>query len=148
MEFNVDDFNTEEIAKVNELINSIKKEKESQKKWWIVATYNMFENPNEYNQLGNCYHVEEQKESYSKSNPPLKTNFLSKESAEKWLKNYLNEEKIFNTAINEIENLTCNLGYIVNKLRKHNMISEDDWNECFDLFNNCKKYGVLAEVTK
>ena len=87
MEFDTTDFNEEEIAKVNELINSIRKEKEPKKKWWIMPTFDVFDYDNP--RIIKGYVVEEQKESYSKSRPPLKSNFNSEEEAKKWLKNYL-----------------------------------------------------------
>ena len=150
MEFDTTNFNAEEIAKVNELIDSIKKEKEkeSKKKWWIVPTNTPLFNNDEYQRFGSCYYVAEQKESYPKCCPPLKSDFNSKEEAEEWLKNYLNEEKLFNSAIENIDNLACNLGIIRNKLKNHYMISDDDWTECFKMFNESRINGELAEVTK
>ena len=70
MEFDTTNFNEEEIAKVNELINSIKKEKES-KKWWIMPKYTPFNDNYNYQQFGSCYYVTEQEDGYSKSCPPL-----------------------------------------------------------------------------
>lgn len=63
--------------------------KEKQEKWWIVPTYSPFTNMELFNEFGFCYEVEPQKDSYSKSCPPLKSDFNSKEEAEKWLKEYL-----------------------------------------------------------
>lgn len=146
MEFDTTDFNEEEIAKVNELINSIKKEKESNKKWWIRPKYNIFSN-GEF-QFNTSYIVEEQKDSYSKSRPPLKSDFNSKEEAEEWLKNYLEEESHFKSAKDDIDNLVCNLSHVVEKLQKHEYITEDDWTKCFELYNESKVYGALFKVTK
>ena len=146
MEFDTTDFNEEEIAKVNELINSIKKEKESNKKWWIMPNFDFYE---QYNpSIGLNYFVEEQKEHYSKNRPPLKIDFDSKEKAEEWLKNYLKEEQLFDSAIMEIDNLGSNLSMIKDKLKQHKMVSEDDWTECFRMFDESRINGELAEVTK
>ena len=41
--------------------------------------------------IGLNYFVEPQKDSYSRSRPPLKSDFESKEAADKWLKEYLKE---------------------------------------------------------
>ena len=145
MEFDTTDFNAEEIAKVNKLIESIKKEK-SNTKWWIMPNFNFDE---EYTpSIGHNYFVEEQKDLYSRSRPPLKSDFNSKEEAEKWLKNYLKEENLFRSAITELGNLVCNLGIIKDKLNNHKLIYEDDWDNCFRRFNESRENGELAEVTK
>jgi hypothetical protein len=146
MELDVDDFSSDELAEVNALIDSIKKEHTKNTKWWIMPNFDCFEQYN--SSIGLNYFVEEQKDSYSKSRPPLKSDFNSKEEAERWLKNYLNEEKLFNSAIMEIDNLGSNLSMIKDKLKQHKMISEDDWTECFKMFVKSKKFGELAEVTK
>ena len=73
----------------------------------------------------NCF-IEEQKDSYSKSRPPLKSDFNSEE-AELWLKDYLEKENIFKLAKDDIYNLVCNLDYVVEKLQKHEFITRDDW---------------------
>ena len=145
MEFDTTNFTEEEIGKVNELINSIKKEKETQKKWWIMPNFNCFE---QYNpSIGLNYFIEEQKDSYSKSRPPLKSNFNSKEEAEEWLKNYLKEERLFKSAQDELDNFVCNLGHIREKLHKHEYITNDDWENCFQLFNESTVKGDLNKVT-
>ena len=146
MELDVDDFSSDELAEVNALIDSIKKEHAKNTKWWIMPNFDWYEQFN--SSIGLNYFVEEQKDSYSKNRPPLKSNFNSKEEAERWLKNYLNEEKLFNSAIMEIDNLGSNLSMIKDKLKQHKMISEDDWTECFRMFNESRINGELAEVTK
>ena len=146
MEFDTTNFNEEDIAKVNDLINSIKKEKEPKKKWWIMPTFDAFDYDNPRTIKG--YVVEEQKEHYSKNRPPLKIDFDSKEEAEKWLNNYLKEEQLFDSAIMQIDNLRSNLSMIKDKLEQHKMVSEDDWSECFRMFNESRINGELAEVTK
>lgn len=65
------------------------KQEEKQEKWWIVPTYSPFTNMGLFNKFGYCYKVEPQKDSYLRSFPPLKSDFNSKEEAEKWLKEYL-----------------------------------------------------------
>lgn len=115
-------------------------------KWWIMPNFDWDEQFN--SSIGLNYFIEEQKDSYSRSRPPLKSDFNSKEEAERWLKNYLNEEKLFDSAIVEIDNLGSNLSMIKDKLKQHKMISEDDWTECFRMFNESKINGELAEVTK
>ena len=145
MEFDTTNFTEEEIGKVNELINSIKKEKETQKKWWIMPNFDCFE---QYNpSIGLNYFVEEQKDSYSRIRPPLKSDFNSKEEAEEWLKNYLEEEKIFKSAQNDIDNLYRNLNDIYAKLLRHEYITNDDWKNCFRLFNESRLNGDLNKVT-
>lgn len=148
MEFDTTDFNEEEIAKVNELINSIKKEKESNIKWWIMPKYTPFNDNYNYQQFGSCYYVAEQEDVYSKSCPPLKSNFNSKEEAEKWLKNYLEEESLFKSAKDDVDNLVCNFGHVVEKLQKHEYITNDDWRDCFRMFNESRLGGALFKVTK
>ena len=148
MEFDTTNFTEEEIGKVNELINSIKKEKETQKKWWIMPNFDIFEQFNINNpSIGLNYFIEEQKDSYSRSRPPLKSDFNSKEEAEEWLKNYLKEEEIFKFAQDELDNLVLNLGLIRNKLQKHEYITKDDWENCFRLFNESRLNGDLNKVT-
>ena len=144
MEFDTTNFNAEEIAKVNELIDSIKKEKESKKKWWIIPLFDMFME----DIIPNKYIVEEQKELYSRSKPPLKSDFNSKEEAEEWLKHYLDDEVIFKSAKDDISNLIFNLNRIQDKLNIHEQISFDDWHKCFELFNESKEFGALKKVTE
>ena len=70
-------------------------------KWWIMPNFDFFEqfNPS----IGLNYFVEEQKESYSRSRPPLKSNFNSKEEAEEWLKDYLLKHGDFQKAAKRFE---------------------------------------------
>ena len=79
--YNLESFTDEERERVEALINQIEEEKKNKKKWWIVPKYNLFTN------IDKSYIVEEQKDSYSRSRPPLTSDFNSKEEAEKWLKN-------------------------------------------------------------
>lgn len=148
MELDVDDFSSDELAKVNKLINFIKKNKKS-KKWWIIPKYTPFDyNSYDYQEFGPCYYVTEQEDIYSKNCPPLKSGFNSKEEAEEWLKDYLRKESTFKVAIDDVDNLVCNLGHIVEKLQKREMISEDCWEVCFNIFNQSKEMGALRKVTE
>lgn len=145
MEFDTSNLNDEDITKISDFIYSLKKEKETQNKWWIMPNFDVFEKYNP--SIGLNYFVEEQKDSYSRSRPPLKSDFNSKEEAEEWLKNYLKEEKLFKSAQDELDNLVCNLGFIRNKLQKHKYITNDDWENCFRLFNESTVKGDLNKVT-
>ena len=143
--YNLESFTDEERERVEALINQIEEEKKNKKKWWIMPNFDFFE---QYNpSIGLNYFIEEQKDSYSRSRPPLKSDFNSKEEAEKWLKNYLKEEELFNSAKNEIDNLNCNLGLIYDKLQKHECIKQEDWFNCFKLFNESRLNGVLSKLT-
>lgn len=144
--YNLESFTDEERERVEALINQIEEEKKNKKKWWIVPKYNLFSN--EESQFGKSYIVEEQKDSYSRSRPPLKSDFNSKEEAEEWLKNYLEEESLFKSAKDEIDNLNCNLSLIYDKLQKHEFVTRDDWCNCFRLFDNSLGNGALSKVTK
>ena len=141
--YNLESFTDEERERVEALINQIEEEKKNKKKWWIMPKYNLFSN--EESQFGKSYIVEEQKDSYSRSRPPLKSDFNSKEEAEKWLKDYLEKERIFNSAKDDINNLVCNLGHIIEKLQKHDYVTRDDWDNCFKLFDQS---GAVYKVTK
>lgn len=143
--YNLESFTDEERERVEALIKQIEEEKKNKKKWWIVPNFDIFE---QYNPSIINYFIEEQKDSYSRSRPPLKSDFNSKEEAEKWLKNYLEEESLFKSAKDDIDNLVCNLGHIVEKFQNHEFVTEDDWTKCFRLYNESKIYGVLRKVTK
>ena len=145
--YNLSSFTDEERERVEALINQIEEEKKNKKKWWIIPNFDIFEQFNNPSIKVN-YFIEEQKDSYSRSRPPLKSDFNSKEEAEKWLKNYLEEESLFESAKNDVDNLVCNLGHIVEKFQKHEYITEDDWTKCFELYNESKIYGALFKVTK
>lgn len=117
-----------------------------QEKWWIIPKYAVFSQ--EVQEFGQYYIVEPQKDSYSRSRPPLKSDFNSKEEAEEWLNNYLEEESFFKSAKDDVDNLVCNLGHIVEKLQKHEYITEDYWTKCFELYNESRIHGALLKVTK
>ena len=143
--YNLESFTDEERDRVEALINQIEEEKKNKKKWWIVPNYNVFSEVQEY---GQSYTVEPQEDFYSRSRPPLKSDFNSKEEAEEWLKNYLEEESLFKSAKDEIDNLNCNLSLIYDKLQKHEFVTRDDWCNCFRLFDNSLGNGALSKVTK
>lgn len=146
--YNLESFTDEERQRVEDLINQIEEEKKVQK-WWIMPKYSCFSNNMDlYEKFGPCYQVEPQKDSYSRSRPPLKSDFESKEAAEKWLKYYLEQEEIFKSAINDIDNLVCNLGHIRVHLKEHECIGKEDWKACFELFDESLNNGVLHHVTK
>lgn len=145
--YNLESFTDEERERVEALIKQIEEEKKNKKKWWIVPNFDIFEQFNNPSIKVN-YFIEEQKDSYSKSRPPLKSDFNSKEEAEKWLKNYLEEESLFESAKDDIDNLVVNLGHIVEKLQKHEFITRDDWSNCFNLYNESRMEGALHKVTK
>lgn len=144
--YNLTSFTDEERERVEALINQIDEEKKNKKKWWIMPKYSLFSN--EESQFDKSYVVEEQENSYSRNRPPLKSNFNSKEEAEEWLKNYLEEENLFKPAEYDIDNLVYNLGHIVEKLQNHEYIIEDDWIKCFRLYNESRIDGALSKVTK
>jgi len=146
MNYNLESFTDEERERVEALINQIKEEKKNKKKWWIMPNFDIFERYNPSIKLN--YFIEEQKDSYSKSRPPLKSGFNSKEEAEAWLNNYLEEESLFKSAKDDIDNLVCNLGHIAERFQKHEYITADDWTKCFELFNESRIYGALFKVTR
>ena len=73
--YNLESFTDEERERVEALINQIEKEKKAQK-WWIMPKYAIFSE--EVQEFGQSYTVEPQKDSYSRSRPPLKSDFNSK----------------------------------------------------------------------
>lgn len=88
MEFDTSDLNDEDIDKINDFILSLKKEKKPTK-WWIMPNFDIFSKEYYNDDLKVNYYIEEQKDSYSKSRPPLKSDFDSKEEAEEWLDKYI-----------------------------------------------------------
>ena len=143
--YNLESFTDEERERVEALINQIKEEKKNKKKWWIMPNFDIFEKYNP--SIGLNYFIEEQKDFYGKNRPPLKSDFNSKEEAEKWLKDYLEKESFFKSAKDDIDNFMLNLAHIVEKLSYHEYITEDDWTKCFRLFNESRVHGALFEVT-
>ena len=144
--YNLESFTDEERERVEALINQIEEEKKNKKKWWIIPNFDIFEKYNP--SIGLNYFVEEQKDSYSRSRPPLKCDFNSKEEAEEWLKHYLEQEEIFKSATDDIDNLCINLNDIREKLLRHEYIGKEDWKNCFRLFDESLNNGVLHHITK
>lgn len=144
--YNLESFTDEERERVEALINQIEEEKKNKKKWWIMPNFDIFE---QYDpSIGLNYFIEEQKDSYSKNRPPLRSDFNSKEEAEEWLKNYLEEESLFKPAEDDVDNFCCNISLIYSKLQKHKYITNDDWNNCFKMLNESRLNGALFKVTK
>ena len=147
MEFDTSNLTDEQISKLNDFIHTMEKENKATK-WWIMPKYSALDNIADFERYGHCYQVEPQQDYYSRSRPPLKMGFNSKEEAQKWLDNYLKEEDLFLKAKDEVNNLVCNLGHIVNKLNRHEYVTNDDWHSCFESFNASFTHGSLKEVTK
>lgn len=143
--YNLESLTDEERSRVEALIHQIEQEKKN-KRWWIMPAFDAFDYDNPRVIKG--YFVEEQKEFYSRSRPPLQTDFESEEDAKRWLRNYLEEEGIFNSAIMQIDNLMSNLSKVKDMLSRHKTISEDDWYECFRMYNESRLHGELGNVTK
>ncbi|MBR4397074.1 MAG: hypothetical protein IKS93_04395, partial [Methanobrevibacter sp.] len=127
--YNLESFTDEERQRVEDLINQIKEEKKAQK-WWVMPKYPVFSK--EVRMFGQSYVVEPQKEFYTRSKPPLKTDFESKEAAEKWLNNYLAEDDLFKKAIDEIKYLEHRLDKLLTNLHNHRYISITDIHDCFE----------------
>lgn len=86
-------------------------------KWWIMPNFNWNE---QYNpSIGLNYFVEEQKNTYSRSRPPLKSDFNSKEEAEKWLNNYLLEESVFQSAAKRFEIFSAIMTDYADRFKHH-----------------------------
>lgn len=144
--YNLESFTDEERQRVEDLINQIEEEKKAQK-WWIMPDFDSFDE--QYNpSIKLNYFVEEQKDSYSRSRPPLKSDFESKEAAEKWLKEYLKEDDLFKEAIREITKLINNIGSLVQKFKNHQYINNTDILNCFNSFHISCRYGSLSKVIK
>ncbi len=143
--YNLESFTDEERQCVEDLINQIEEEKKAQK-WWVMSKYSFFSK--EAQELGQAYVVEPQKDSYSRSKPPLKSDFESKEAAEKWLKEYLETKKDFDSAFNDVNDLVFNLNRIREKLRRSEKITRDEWKTCFKDFDDSLNHGSLNKVTE
>lgn len=93
-------------------------------KWWIMPKFSPLHSSQEYEQFGPCYHVEEQEDSYSKSCPPLKSGFDSKEEAEKWLNDYLLKQEHFQSASQRFEIFSTVISDYANKLKHHTKLEK------------------------
>ena len=146
MEIDTSNLTDEQISKLGEYVHKMEEENKKATKWWIMPKYNAFSKEEVH--FGQSYYVEPEQDFYSRSRPPLKKGFNSKEEAEAWLKNYLGEEDLFLKAIDEINNLNCNLGHLVDKLRNHQYITNTDINKCLESFNNSWDKGSISRVIK
>ena len=147
MEIDTSKLTDEQISKLNEFIHTMEKSNKATK-WWIMPKYSVFVNVADYNKYGPCYQVEPEEPTYSRSKPPLKTGFNSKEEAEKWLDDYLKEEDLFKESIREITKLINNLGSFVQKLKNHQYINNTDMLNCFNSFYASCRNGSIKEVIK
>ena len=145
MEIDTHLLSDEQINKLNETVAEMLKQN-IHKKWWIMPKYPIF--GSEVQQFGQSYYVEPEQDTYSRSTPPLKIGFDSKEEAQKWLNDYLFEEDLFLKAKDEINNLNCNLGHILERFNRHERVTKDDWDGCFESFNVSMDHGSLKEVTE
>ena len=146
MEIDTSNLTDEQISKLGELIHSMEDENKKAQKWWVMPKYSFFSK--EVLEFGQTYVVEPQKDSYSRSRPPLKSDFESKEAAEKWLKEYLETKEDFELAMNDLDNLVCNLGHIKEKLQRFEKITRDEWEACFKDFDESLNQGPLNKVIK
>lgn len=86
-------------------------------KWWVMPNFDWDE---QYNpSIGLNYFVEEQKDSYSKNRPPLKSDFNSKEAAERWLNNYLLEQEYFQSAAKRFEVFSAIMSGYADRFKHH-----------------------------
>lgn len=146
MEIDTSNLTDEQISKLGEYVHMMEEENNKVTKWWIMPKYPVFSS--EVQQFGQSYYVEPQQDFYSRSKPPLKSGFNSKEEAEAWLKDYLAEEDLFLKAIDEINTLKNNIGSLIQKLRNHHYITNTDINNCFESFNNSWDKGSISRVIK
>ena len=146
MEIDTSNLTDEQISKLSEYVHSMEEENTKATKWWIMPEYPVF--GSEVEQFGQSYYVEPEQDSYSRSKPPLKTDFNTKEEAQKWLDDYLKEDDLFKKAADEIKYLECRLNKLVISLHNHQYISMTDIHDCFESFNASLKHGSIKEVTK
>ena len=146
MEIDTSNLTDEQISKLSEFVHSMEDENTKATKWWVIPNFDVFEHYNP--SIGLNYFVEPEQVCYSKNRPPIKSGFNSQEAAEKWLKEYLKEEDLFSKAKDEINNLNCNLGHILEKFNHHEYVTKDDWLKCFESFDASLNHGTLKEVTK
>ena len=145
MEIDTSNWTDEQISKLGEFVHKMEEENKAIK-WWIMPKYPIF--GSEIQQFGQSYYVEPEQDSYSRSKPPLKSGFESKEAAEKWLKDYLKEEDLFSKAKDEIDYLKGSLEQILARFNRHEYLTNDDWTKYFKSFDASMDHGTLKEVTK
>lgn len=110
-------------------------------KWWIIPENTALHNDEDYDKFGPCYHVAEQEDYYySKSCPPLKSGFDSKEEAEKWLNNYLLEESVFNSAARRFDIFSAIMSDYTDRFKNHKQLEK----ECLEF----KVHEFLEDVQK
>ena len=93
-------------------------------KWWVIPENTPLYNTGDYYVSGPCYHVAEQEDYYSKSCPPLKSDFNSKEEAEKWLDNYLLEESAFQSAAKRFEIFSAIMSDYADRFKNHKQLEK------------------------
>lgn len=107
-------------------------------KWWIMPNFNWNE---QYNpSIGLNYFVEEQQDSYSRSRPPLKSDFNSKEEAEKWLNNYLLEESVFQSAAKRFDIFSAIMSDYADRLKNHKQLDK--------IYLEFKVHEFLEDINK
>lgn len=109
--------------------------KDDSQKYWVIATYSKYVDIDNYDTFGPCYHVEEQQNGYSRSNPPLAQDFESYEAAQEWLAKYLREEKTYKHVANLLKRLIGQLENICSHLQNNEQIFRDEFENCFESFS-------------
>ncbi|MBR6612930.1 MAG: hypothetical protein IKK93_12025 [Campylobacter sp.] len=104
-------------------------------KYWVIATYSQFVDIENYKIFGPCYHVEEQQNDYSRSNPPLAKDFESYEAAQEWLKKYLQDRKIYKHVANLIKTFIGQLEIFRSHIENNEQIPRDEFEACFESFS-------------
>lgn len=104
---------------------------EENKKYWIIAQNSPFINIEAYDRFGPMYHVEEQQDGYSRSNPPLKQDFNSYEEAQTWLNNYNSESVGFDRVKKALHLMIEELQSYESMLSQHHYINRDTFEDCF-----------------
>ena len=91
-------------------------------KWWVMPNFDWDE---QYNpSVGLNYFVEEEQEAYSINRPPLKSGFDSKKEAEKWLKNYLLEESVFQSAAKRFDIFSKLISDYADRFKQHEQLEK------------------------
>ncbi len=104
---------------------------EENKKYWIIAQNSWFENSEAYNRFGPMYHVEEQQDGYSRSNPPLEQDFASYEEAQAWLNKYNSKSARFDRVKKALHQMIEELRSYESVLDQHHYINRDTFEDCF-----------------
>lgn len=101
------------------------------KKYWIIAQNSQFIDIEAYERFGPMYHVEEQQDGYSRSNPPLKKDFNSYEEAQTWLNKYNSENVGFERVSKAVGDLIKELEKYQGLLNNHKYINRNTFEGCF-----------------